>query len=63
MLALGLAGLALLALRRRWEALPLGLLIGGISVLGGLLLAGTRRNVPVMPVLLALAGVTVLAVR
>ena len=59
-LALGLAGLVLLALRRRWEALPLGLLIVGISVLGGLLLAGTRRNVPVMPVLLALAGVTVL---
>jgi 4-amino-4-deoxy-L-arabinose transferase-like glycosyltransferase len=63
-LALGLIGLLLLALRRRWEALPLGLLIVGISVLGGLLLAGTRRNVPVMPVLLALAGVTVLgAVR
>ena len=61
-LALGLVGLALLALRRRWEALPLALLICGISVLGGLLLAGTRRNVPVMPVLLALAGVTVLAV-
>jgi hypothetical protein len=61
-LALGLVGLVLLALRRRWEALPLGLLIVGISVLGGLLLAGTRRNVPVMPVLLALAGVTVLAV-
>ena len=59
-LALGLAGLALLAWRRRWEALPLVLLIGGISVLGGLLLAGTRRNVPVMPVLLALAGVAVL---
>ena len=60
-LALGLIGLALLVFRRRWEALPLALLIVGISVLGGLLLAGTRRNVPVMPVLLALAGVTVLA--
>lgn len=60
-LALGLVGLLLLALRRRWEALPLALLIGGISVLGGLLLAGTRRNVPVMPLLLALAGVTVWA--
>jgi 4-amino-4-deoxy-L-arabinose transferase-like glycosyltransferase len=60
-LALGLVGLLLLALRRRWEALPLALLIVGISVLGGLLLAGTRRNVPVMPLLLALAGVTVLA--
>jgi 4-amino-4-deoxy-L-arabinose transferase-like glycosyltransferase len=60
-LALGLAGLVLLALRRRWEALPFALLIAGISVLGGLLLAGTRRNVPVMPLLLALAGVALLA--
>jgi 4-amino-4-deoxy-L-arabinose transferase-like glycosyltransferase len=59
--ALGLIGLALLAFRRRWEALPLALLLVGISVLGGVLLAGTRRNVPVMPVLLALAGVAVLA--
>jgi dolichyl-phosphate-mannose-protein mannosyltransferase len=62
LLALGLAGLVLLAVRRRWEALPIGLLIGGISLLGGLLLAGTRRNVPVMPVLIALAGVTLVAV-
>jgi MYXO-CTERM domain-containing protein len=60
-LALGLSGLALLALRRRWEVLPIGLLLVGISLLGGLLLAGTRRNLPVMPVVIALAGVTVAA--
>jgi 4-amino-4-deoxy-L-arabinose transferase-like glycosyltransferase len=60
-LALGLLGLALLALRRRWEALPIGLLLAGISLIGGLLLAGVRRNLPVMPIVLALAGVSVTA--
>lgn len=58
-LALGLLGLALLTLRRRWEAIPIGLLLAGISLIGGLLLAGVRRNLPVMPLVLALAGVTV----
>jgi hypothetical protein len=61
-LGLGLIGLALLAVRRRWEALPIGLLLAGISLLGGLLLAGTRRNLPVMPVVLAVAGVSLAAV-
>jgi 4-amino-4-deoxy-L-arabinose transferase-like glycosyltransferase len=61
LLALGLLGLALLALRRRWEALPFVVVLGGISVIGGLLLAGTRRNVPVMPLVIALAGVAVVA--
>jgi MYXO-CTERM domain-containing protein len=60
-LALGLLGLGLLARRRRWEALPVGALIVGISLLGGLLLAGSRRNLPVMPLMLALAGVSVAA--
>ena len=58
-LALGLVGLALLAARRRWETLPIALLLAGISLIGGLLLAGVRRNLPVMPLVLALAGVTV----
>jgi 4-amino-4-deoxy-L-arabinose transferase-like glycosyltransferase len=61
MLALGLLGLAVLAARRRWEALPIAVLLVGISLMGGLLLAGTRRNVPVMPVVLALAGVGAVA--
>src|SRR4029079_16167133 len=60
-LALGLLGLALLALRRRWEVLAIGLLLVGISLIGGLLLAVVRRNLPVMPVVLALAGVGVSA--
>jgi zinc transporter ZupT len=45
-----------LAWRRRWEALVLGTLIGGITVLGGLLLAVPRRNVPLMPLVLTLAA-------
>jgi 4-amino-4-deoxy-L-arabinose transferase-like glycosyltransferase len=60
-LVLGLLGLALLTLRRRWEVLPIALLIVGISLIGGLLLAGVRRNLPVMPLVLALAGVGVAA--
>ena len=55
-LALGLAGLAVLALRRRWEALVIGLLIAGITVAGGLLLAVPRRNVPLIPLVLVLAA-------
>jgi 4-amino-4-deoxy-L-arabinose transferase-like glycosyltransferase len=60
-LALGLAGLALLTLRRRWEVLPIVALVCGISVIGALLLAGTRRNMPVMPLVIALAGVSAVA--
>jgi MYXO-CTERM domain-containing protein len=58
-LALGLIGLAALALRRRYEVLLIGALLLGITVVGGLLLAGTRRNVTLMPLVMALAGVTV----
>jgi 4-amino-4-deoxy-L-arabinose transferase-like glycosyltransferase len=58
-LALGLAGLVLLALRRRWEVVVLFLLLAGITVLGGLLLAGTRRNLALMPLVMSLAGVAV----
>jgi 4-amino-4-deoxy-L-arabinose transferase-like glycosyltransferase len=55
-LALAVVGLAVLALRRRWEALVLGVLIGGITVLGGLLLAVPRRNVPLIPLVCVLAA-------
>jgi 4-amino-4-deoxy-L-arabinose transferase-like glycosyltransferase len=58
-LALGLIGLALLAVRRRWEFFLPALLLLGITVVGGLLLAGTRRNVTLMPLVMTLAGVTV----
>jgi hypothetical protein len=55
-LALALMGLAVLAWRRRWEALLLVGLIGGITLLGGFLLAVPRRNVPLMPLVLTLAA-------
>lgn len=58
-LALGVAGFALLLVRRRWELLPIALLLVGISAIGGLLLAGTRRSLPVMPLVFVLAGVAV----
>jgi hypothetical protein len=57
-LALGLAGLVLLGLRRRYEVLLIGAVLLGVTVVGGLLLAGTRRNVALMPLVMALAGVT-----
>jgi 4-amino-4-deoxy-L-arabinose transferase-like glycosyltransferase len=59
MLALGLAGLVLLAVRRRWEFFLIAALLAGVTVVGGLLLAGTRRNVTLMPLVMALAGITV----
>ncbi len=55
-LGLALVGLAVMALRRRFEALLLGVLIGGMTLLGGVLLAIPRRNVPLMPLVLALAA-------
>jgi 4-amino-4-deoxy-L-arabinose transferase-like glycosyltransferase len=55
----GLAALIGLAWRRRWEALPIGLTVLGITVIGGLLLAVPRRALPLMPFVLALAGVTI----
>jgi hypothetical protein len=55
-LVLALGGLAVLAWRRRWEAVLLVCLVGGITVLGGLLLAVPRRNVPLMPLVLTLAA-------
>ena len=60
-LVAGLAGLVLLIVRRRWEVLPILVLLVGISLIGGLLLAGTRRNLPVMPLVMALAGVSLIA--
>ena len=55
-LALAVVGLAVLAWRRRWEVVVIGLLILGITLLGGLLLAVPRRNVPLMPLVLTLAA-------
>jgi 4-amino-4-deoxy-L-arabinose transferase-like glycosyltransferase len=60
-LALGLGGLVLFALRRRSEVLPIVALVCGVTVIGALLLAGTRRNLPIMPLVFALAGVSAVA--
>ena len=54
-----LAALIGLAWRRRWEALPIGLTVLGITLIGGLLLAVPRRALPLMPFVLALTAVTV----
>jgi 4-amino-4-deoxy-L-arabinose transferase-like glycosyltransferase len=54
-----LAALVGLAWRRRWEALPIGLTVLGITLIGGLLLAVPRRALPLMPFVIALAGVTI----
>jgi hypothetical protein len=54
-----LAALLALAYRRRWEAVPIGLTILGITLIGGLLLAVPRRALPLMPFVIALAGVTI----
>ena len=56
LLVFGLAGLGLLARRRRFEALPFGLVLLGITATGMLLLAGTRRNVVLMPLVIVLAS-------
>ena len=55
----GIAGLVLLCLRRRREAVVIGLLILGITAIGALLLASTRRNLILMPIVIALAGTAV----
>jgi hypothetical protein len=54
-----LAGLVGLAWRRRWETVPIGLVILGITVVGGLLLGVPRRALPLMPMVLAFTAVTV----
>jgi 4-amino-4-deoxy-L-arabinose transferase-like glycosyltransferase len=54
-----LAALVGLAWRRRWETVPIGLTVLGITLIGGLLLAVPRRALPLMPFVLALAGVTI----
>jgi hypothetical protein len=54
-----LAALIGLAWRRRWEVLPIGLVVLGITVIGGFLLAVPRRGLPLMPFVLALCAVCV----
>jgi hypothetical protein len=49
-------GLALLAWRRRFEALLLGGLILGLTLFSGVVLAAPRRNLALMPLVMTLAS-------
>jgi hypothetical protein len=56
LLALGLIGLTVLALQRRWEALLLATIFVAITALSALLVASPRRVLVMMPLVAALAG-------
>ncbi|MCB0868662.1 MAG: hypothetical protein KDB48_08185, partial [Solirubrobacterales bacterium] len=53
----GLAGLALLAWRRRWEAIAVGLPVATVTAVAALTLAPPRRNEILMMLVLPLAAV------
>ncbi|HEX3040603.1 MAG TPA: hypothetical protein VHP56_00730 [Solirubrobacterales bacterium] len=57
LVAFGLLGLAILAWRRRWEALLLGTIFLAITALSALLVASPRRVLVLTPLLAALASV------
>jgi 4-amino-4-deoxy-L-arabinose transferase-like glycosyltransferase len=63
LVALGLAGLGLLAWRRRWEALLLGVVLIAVTATGTLLVASPRRALVTIPLVATLAGVGVTACR
>ncbi len=56
---LALAGLIVLAVRRRWESIPVALLLLGMSANAALLIASPRRMIVLLPVVGALAGAAV----
>jgi hypothetical protein len=56
---IALAGLIGLALRRRWEAIPIALLLIGVSANAALLIASPRRVIVLLPIVGALAGLVV----
>jgi len=56
LLAFGLLGLAVLAWRRRWEALLIGMVFLAITAISALLVASPRRVLVMAPLLAALAG-------
>jgi hypothetical protein len=60
LVALGLLGLVVLALQRRWEALLLATVFVAITALSALLVASPRRVLVMMPLVAALAGVGVI---
>jgi hypothetical protein len=57
LVALGLLGLAVLAWRRRWEALLIGVVLLAVTATGALLVASPRRVLVTVPLVAALAGV------
>jgi len=57
LIALGLLGLAVLAWRRRWEALLLATIFLAITAISALLVASPRRVLVMIPLVAALAGV------
>ena len=59
LVALGLLGLAILAWRRRWEALLLGTIFLAITAISALLVASPRRVLVLVPLLSALASVAI----
>lgn len=58
LVALGLAGLAILAWQRRWEALLIGAIFLAITLVSALLVASPRRVLVLVPLLAALASVS-----
>jgi 4-amino-4-deoxy-L-arabinose transferase-like glycosyltransferase len=63
LVAFGLVGLIVLALRRRWEALLLATIFVTITAISALLVASPRRVLVMLPLVAALAGVGVVACR
>jgi hypothetical protein len=61
-LAFAVAGLVILAIRRRFEALLLGGLILGLTVFSGIVLAAPRRNLALMPLVMTLASTGLVSV-
>jgi hypothetical protein len=56
LVAFGLLGLAVLAWRRRWEALLIGTILLAITALSALLVASPRRVLVLVPLLAALSS-------
>jgi hypothetical protein len=63
LVALGLLGLAILAWRRRWEALLIGTIFLAITAISALLVASPRRVLVLVPLLGALAGTGIVWLR
>lgn len=59
LVAFGLAGLAILAWQRRWEALLIGTILLAITAASALLVASPRRVLVLVPLLAALASVAI----